>query len=115
MRESYRVTLRLNHGVAPGRLTEPLGAELRCPLLRREVDIDEPEAVAVAVEPFEVVLRAPEEIPVDRYALRRRALELTQVGAQKHHPVRVVHVTVLRHDVRGRAAVFSDEDGVRAP
>jgi hypothetical protein len=47
------------------------------PLLGVEVDVDQAESVAEAVHPLEVVLGAPEELPVDRYALRRRPLELS--------------------------------------
>src|SRR5437899_7014174 len=45
-----------DHRVAPGRLAEPLRAELRRALLRLEVHVDQPEAVAVAISPLEVVL-----------------------------------------------------------
>jgi hypothetical protein len=51
-------------------LTEPLGAELRDPLQRVEVDIDQPEPAAIAFDTLEVVFGAPEEVPVHRYAVR---------------------------------------------
>jgi hypothetical protein len=66
----------LHPGVAGSRLSEPLGAELRNALLGLEVDVDQPEPVAEAIDPLEVVLRAPEEVAVHRHALRRRPLEL---------------------------------------
>jgi hypothetical protein len=59
-------------------LTAPLGAELRDPLQRVEVDIDQPEPAAVAVDPLDVVLGALEEIPVHRYAVGGGALQLAE-------------------------------------
>src|SRR5215467_11457208 len=52
----------LHHPVARGGLAEPHGAQLGRALLRREVHVHEAEAVAVAVDPFEVVHRAPLEV-----------------------------------------------------
>src|SRR5262245_42804920 len=40
------------HSVAPHRLAEPLGAQLRYSLLRLEVHVDQPEAIAVAIDPL---------------------------------------------------------------
>src|SRR5262249_32679589 len=70
------------HRVLPPRLAEPLCAELRRPLRRLEVDVDQPEPVAEAVHPFEVVLRAPVEVPVHGHSLRRRPLQLLEAGAE---------------------------------
>jgi hypothetical protein len=56
---------RLYDGVSLSRLSEPLGAELRPAFQSVEVDVDKPEPVPIAVDPFEVVLAAPEEVPVD--------------------------------------------------
>jgi hypothetical protein len=39
-------------------LPEPFGAEFRDSLLGIEVDVDDPEPIAVPVDPLEVVLRA---------------------------------------------------------
>src|SRR5262245_32562479 len=75
----------LHHHVLPRGDTEPLGAELRDPLLRLEVHVDYPEAVAIPVDPLEVVLRTPEEVPIHRHALGRRTLKLGKTGAQEHH------------------------------
>ena len=76
-------------------------AELRGPLERLEVDVDQPEPVAEAVHPLEVVLGAPEEVPVHGHALRRGPLQLPQARPQEH-AVGVVDPAVLG-------------DGVRAP
>jgi hypothetical protein len=53
------------HGVLAGRLLEPLGAELRLALQGVEVDVDQPEPVAKAVYPLDVVLDAPQEMVGD--------------------------------------------------
>src|SRR5262245_17706263 len=105
-----RVRLSLYDSIAAGRLAKPLRAELWDALLSLEVHVDEPETVSEAVKPLEVVLRAPEEVAVDRHAFRRGALELTQAGAQEHQPVRVVNPAVGGHDIRRRAAVYGEED-----
>src|SRR5262245_8939324 len=62
----------LHDGVAPGRFAEPSRAELRCPLLRLEVHVDQAEAVAVPGGPLEVVHQAPLEVAFDRNAVGRR-------------------------------------------
>src|SRR5262249_16880966 len=74
----------LRHRVALRCFVEPGGAQLRRALLRLEVHVDQPEAVAVPINPFEVVLRTPEEVPLHRHAIGRRTLELREVRAQKH-------------------------------
>src|SRR5215475_10608374 len=102
--------LHLHHRVAPRRLAEPLRADLRRALLRLEVHVDQPEAVAEAIYPLEVVLCAPEEVPIHRYAVCSRTLELREVSAQEHDPVGVVHVAIAGDYVRRAAAVLSDED-----
>src|SRR5262252_11096908 len=79
----------LRHRVAPRRLAEPRGAQLGCPLQRLEVHVDQPEAVAVAINPFEVVLCAPEEVSIHRDAIGGRALKLREVGAQEHDSIGV--------------------------
>src|SRR6516162_2702033 len=43
-------------------LAEPFGAELGDPFQAVEVDVDQPEAVAMSCDPLEVVLRAPKEV-----------------------------------------------------
>src|SRR5262245_45553728 len=83
---------RLRNGVPPCRLAKPLRAELRRAFLSLVVHVDQPEAVAKAVDPFEVVLSAPQEIPTHRYAISGRALQLCEVRAQEHDPVGVVHL-----------------------
>ena len=48
------LTLDLHDGVASRCLAEPLRTQLRSTFLRLEVDVHEPEAVAIAVDPLEV-------------------------------------------------------------
>src|SRR5215831_18940828 len=86
--------------VAPCRLTEPFRTELRDPLLSLEVDINQSEAVAEAIGPLEVVLCAPEEVTIHRYAVGSRTLELGEVGAQEHDPIGVVHLAIVGDHVR---------------
>src|SRR5262249_19085261 len=90
---------RLHHRVLPRCLPEPLGAELRRPLQRLEVDVDQPEPVAEAVHPLEVVLRTPVKVPVHGNAFRGGPLKLSEAGPQEHHPIRVVHLAVVGEDV----------------
>src|SRR5215471_8180678 len=77
--------------VARHGLAEPSGTTFRRALLRLEVHMDEPEPIAEAVDPFEVVHQAPVEIALYRHSVSGRALELSEIGAQEHNPVRVVH------------------------
>src|SRR5215212_183907 len=106
-------------GVATRRLAcclpEPLRAELGLALEGVEVDVDQAEAVAVAVDPLQVVLGAPGEVAGHRHALGGRPLQLAQAGPQEHHPVAVVPPAVLGDHVRGGAAVLGDEDRPGAP
>src|SRR5262245_30268241 len=90
-------------------------AELRRSLLRLEVHVDQSEAVAVAINPFKVVLYAPEEVPAHWDALGSRTVELREIRAQEHNAIRVVHLAITGDRVRRGAAVLSDEDRPRAP
>jgi hypothetical protein len=58
---------------------EPFGAELRDPFQGVEVDIDQPELGAEAIDPLEVVPGAPQEVPGHRHPFRGRSLELREV------------------------------------
>ena len=87
--------LPLHHGVARSRISEPLGAELRDPLLSLEVDVNQPEPIAVAIPPFEIVLRAPEEVTIHRHPVGSRSLKFLQVRTQKHDPIGVVYLAVV--------------------
>src|SRR5215471_13106077 len=73
--------LHLHNSIPTCRLAEPLRAKLGRPLLRLEVHVNDAEAIAVAVDPFEVVLCAPEEVPIHRYAVGDCTLELREVSA----------------------------------
>ena len=53
------------------------------------------------MHPLEVVLGAPQEVPIDRHAFGCGALQLTEVGAQEHHAVGVIDPAVLGDGVRG--------------
>jgi len=57
---------------------EPFGAELRDPFQGVEVDIDQPELGAEAIDPLEVVPGAPQEVPGHRHPFRGRSLELRE-------------------------------------
>src|SRR5262245_7373132 len=68
-RRTLRLLTRSHHCVFPRGLPEPFRAEFRLSLERVEVDVDQSEPVAVAVDPLEVVLGAPEEVAVHGHAL----------------------------------------------
>src|SRR5262245_46832767 len=105
----------LNDGVASCRFPKPLRAQLRYALLRLEVHVDQSEAVAVTINPFEVVLCTPQEVSMHRDTVGGCTLELREVRTQEHDPVGVVDLAIFGHDVRRAAPVFSDEDRLRAP
>src|SRR5262245_59095009 len=75
-----KCVFRLRYHVAARRLAEPRSTCLRRALLRLEVHVHQPEAVAEAKGPLEVVHRAPLEVALDRHAVGSGALELRQVG-----------------------------------
>src|SRR3712207_3824089 len=79
-----------SHGVLPRTLAEECGAELRRPLLSLEVHVDDPEAVAVAGHPLEIIHHAPLKVALHRHAVGGRPLELRQEGAQEQDTVCVV-------------------------
>ena len=81
------VALSLDHRILSRCLAKPLGAELRRPLERFEVEVDQSEAVAEAGVPLEVVLRAPVEVSVHRHALGGCPLELSKASAQAHDQI----------------------------
>src|SRR3954464_15501838 len=88
-----RRRLRL-HGqgaaVPPDDVAEPPGARLRRPFLGREVDVDEPEPLAVALGPLEVVQEGPREEPLDRGAGVERATDLAEVAVEVGDPLEVL-------------------------
>ena len=59
---NFRKELNLHDRGAPRRLAEPRGARLGRALLRLEVHVHDPEPVAVAGHPLEVVHQAPLEV-----------------------------------------------------
>lgn len=92
----------------------PLGADLRDPPLRPDVHVDQAGPVSVAVDPLEVVLRAPVEVAVHRHALRRRAAVLGDEDGLRGCPAarearcssvyRPSSMTVMRSAFRSRVA-----------
>src|SRR5262245_18680593 len=69
-----RGTVRADH------LAVPAERVLRRAALRREIDVDQPEALAVTLRPFEVVEQAPREVAAHVGAARARERELTEVA-----------------------------------
>lgn len=47
-----------NHFLVPSR------TELRDPFLSREIDVNNAEALAIAISPFKIVHQAPEKVPL---------------------------------------------------
>src|SRR5262249_38208671 len=85
----------LHHRVAARRFTEPLRAQLRCTLLRLEIHVDQSEAVAVAVDPLEVVLGTPQEVPAHWHTVGGGTPQLREVRAQEHDSVGVIHPAIV--------------------
>src|SRR5262245_15926401 len=77
----------LDDGVLAGGVLEPLRTQLGDALLRLEVHVDQAEAVAVAVDPLEIVLGAPVEVAVYRHAFVGCPLEIVQASSHEHHSV----------------------------
>src|SRR5262245_47021368 len=71
----------LHHSVLPCRLAKPIRAELGRTLLRLEVHVHQAEPIAVAVDPLEIVHRAPLKVALHGHAVSRRTLELRHVTA----------------------------------
>ena len=84
LHERRLTLLSLHDRVAPGCLAGPRDPKLRRTLLRVEVHVNQPEAVAEAGPPLEVVHQAPLEVTLDRNAVGGRPLELRHVSAQEH-------------------------------
>jgi len=81
------VNRHLQHRILPRGFPEPLRAQLRDPLQRVEIHIHDPEPVAEAISPLQIVLGAPQEVVVHRHAVGGRSLELPKAGPQEHDPV----------------------------
>ena len=90
---------RLHHRVVRNRLAEPGRAELRRPLLRLEVDIDEAEPGGKTVAPFEIIHQAPVKVALDGHPFRGRPAQMPEVVAQEHDPVGIVDNTACGHFV----------------
>ena len=106
---------RLRDGVGGDGGFVELRAEFWGALLGFEVDVDDAEALAVAVGPLVVVEEAPAEIALDGDAFGDGAVELGEIVAQEHGAVGVEDGAVGGELVVGRGAVFGDEDGLRMP
>src|SRR5690606_32453718 len=104
-----------DHGVLACCLPEPRGAELRDPLLRLEIDVSQAEPVTEACVPFQVVLRAPVEVAVQRHPFRGCALQLAETCTQERQPVCVVHPAVISNAIFRCAPVLGDVDRIRTP
>src|SRR5262249_3158715 len=59
----------------------PAPAVLDDTALRLEVDVDQPEALAIAFSPLKVIKQGPNEVPYDRRAVLYGALDLTEMVA----------------------------------
>jgi hypothetical protein len=70
-------------------------------LLRLEVDMDDAEALLVAVSPFKVIQQAPDEITPHRSAL-----------GEVHDAPCIEALAACAEDVIGRAAILRDVDGL---
>src|SRR5688572_1695011 len=90
--------------------TVPVIGILRRALLRLVVDVDETEAILVALAPLEVVEDRPVEVAGDRHAFRRGALEAAEIVREEVDALRIVHLAVEVDEVRVAVAVFRKND-----
>src|SRR5947207_9495072 len=98
--------LALSHGVARDDLPVERRAQLGRATLRRVVHIMEAEPVPVAVGPLEVVHQAPQEVALHGHSVGHGPLELTEIVAQEHDAVGVIHLPVRGGNVRRRSTVL---------
>ena len=88
----------------------PVVARLRHSLEGLVVDVDEPEALLVALRPFEVVEQRPDEVAGDRHAVGKCRVDRVEVALEVGDAARIVDAavrdrvlergTVLGHDER---------------
>ena len=109
----HPVTPSPSYGVLARDSGVPPPAAFDDSLLGRVVDVDHPEAFAVAPRPLEVVEQGPDEIAAQRYAVFDRAVGLEQMLMQERLALRVVDLPVLDDIVVG-GAVFGDQQPARA-
>src|ERR1700754_4745336 len=105
---------------SPYRIARDDVAIERCAQLRRaalglEVDVVQPKTLLEAVDPFEIIHQAPQEIAAHRHPFGSRALQLRQIIAQVHDAVEIVDVAVGGDFVVGGGAVLADIDRLDFP
>src|SRR3954451_22856669 len=91
----------------------PVEAVLRHTLEGRVVDVDDPEALRVAVRPLEVVEQAPHEVALHRRPVGDRLRDGRGVRLEVRGPLGIVHAPVVDADVAERGAVLGDVDRLR--
>ena len=97
-----RLALARREPVAARDLGEPARAVLRRALERLEVDVDQPEALAVAVAPLEVVHQRPHEVAAQVDAVGDRPVRGAEVAVEVRDPIRVGDAPVGRRPRRRR-------------
>src|SRR3954451_12523361 len=88
----------------------PEGAALGHAPLGRVVDVDEAEALGVAVLPLEVVEHRPREVAADVDPVGQRPRQRAQMGLEIVHAARVLERPVHHRSVLERRAVLGDVD-----
>ena len=89
-------------------LLVPVERVLRDALLGLVVDVDQAEALLVAVGPLEVVEQRPGVVAGHRHAVLDRARELEQVAVHEVDALRIVDLAVQEHLIAHRQAVLGD-------
>src|SRR5580765_557610 len=88
----------------------PLARILDRARLRLVVDVDQAEAVLVALGPLEVVEDRPVEVALDRDAGRDRRRQLAQVARHEVDAIGIVHAAFVGEPGAHREAVLDDDD-----
>src|SRR4051794_5863469 len=77
---------------------------------RLEIDVDQPESLAIAAMPFEVVHQRPMEITSDVNAVLQGAMEHEEVPTDVIDSLRIVTFSVQRDPITVAQAVLGDYD-----
>ena len=96
----------------PDPIAIPISGILRDPLLCFVIDVDDAEAVGIALCPLEIIHKGPEEIAADICALGCRSFQREQIAVEKINAVWVVDLAVQRNRVVRGHSVFGNEEGL---
>lgn len=86
----------------------PACAQLRCPALRGEVDVDDAKALCITLGPLEVVHERPEKITAAGETFRDSPVNVGKVVAQVFASVEVRELSLRVRRLFVPGPVFSD-------